>query len=189
MKKVNISVPQLLIEFISVVFAVLLALGLNSHKQSRDTRQAATAMKSAIINECKKNLGKIDSVLIKNRDYEAFLDSLVRVDEDKISGLYFSYSFQLLTNGAWVITQNSSAANSLDQGFLLDAADIYHSQEFFHDFSTQFFQNVGMILANDDQRRESNLVHSLYYNVNVMNSTASELKKDYLSFLAKHDMP
>ncbi len=189
MKKVNISVPQLLIEFLSVVFAVLLALGLNSYKQSRDVRQSANTLRSAIISECKKNLSKIDSVLIKNRDYEAFLDSLVRLDEDKVSGLYFSYSFQLLTNGAWVITQNSSAANTIDQEFLLDAADIYHSQEFFHDFSTQFFQNVGMILSNDDQRKESNLVHSLYYNVNVMNSTASELKKDYVSFLAKYDMP
>lgn len=187
MKKLNLSIPQLLIEFISVVFAVLLALGLNSYKQSRDVREDALSLHAAILSEFKENLNKIDSVLIKNREYEEFLDSLVHLEDDKIKSFYFSYSFQMLTSSAWSITQNSDAANQMDQEFLLKAADIYQTQEFFHEYSTQFFQNVGVMIANLGENTEPRMVRSLYYNVNVMNTSAKGLKKDYEEFLEDYD--
>lgn len=185
MKK--ISVPQLILEFISVVFAVLLALGLNSFKQSLDQKASARQLKNAIISECERNLIKLDSVFSKNQGYAEYLDSLVRLEPEDITGFYFTFEFELLTNGAWQIAQNNTDINRLDPEFLLNAADLYHMQDFYTEFSSNVFQNVGNTLIQKDKVSNANMAISMYYNVNVMFNAATDLKKSYKEFLEKYD--
>ncbi len=182
----NISFTQVAIEFISVVFAVLLALGLNSYKQTLDTEKEAQILKDAILGECKSNLVKIDSILIKNQEYRDFLDSIVRLEESEFQ-FYFSYEFELLTKGAWEIAQNHSAINTLDPKFVLTVSDLYNSQSFYLDYSSFVFKSVGEQLAHKKSLSEKDIAMAMYYNMSVMNSYAESLKTNYIELLQNYE--
>jgi hypothetical protein len=189
MKKLvkKFSFTQLLLEFVSVVFAVLLALGLNTYKESQDNKLDAELLKASILKECAINKEKIDSILINNQQYHDVLDSLVRLDDDQITGFYFTYDYELLTNGAWQIAMNNPAIKELNQEFLTEAADIYQSQDFYLDFSKRVFENIGIFLSRKDELEEANLALSMYYNIGVMNNSARSLRDDYSNFIMKYD--
>ena len=177
---------QIISEFISVVFAVLLALGLNSYKQNVDAEAEAERIKDSIIKEVELNLSRVDSTLYKNQDYANYLDSLVRMDPDDGNGFYFAYDFELLTSSAWQLSQNNSVTNSLNEDLLIEAAAIYQTQSFYQNFSEKMFQSIGQLLAQQDQLKESDMILSMYYNIGVMNSVAEDLKSKQENFLSKH---
>ncbi len=188
MKKLRskISLPSLILEFISVVFAVLLALGLNSYKQSKDDDNKASSLRSSIINECKVNQVKVDSVLVKNQAYFDLLDSLVRLDREDVHNVPFQYEFDLLTNAAWQIAQNDNSSNLLGQQFLLDASDIYQHQSFFMEFTSSFFENMAGYVLDQDNTPPYDMALALYFNMNVMFSACEELQGKYDKFLATY---
>ncbi len=183
------AIAQIAFEFISIVFAVMLALGLNSFKQSIDAENEANKIKRSIVRECRYNLIKLDSTLILNEEYASYLDSLVQLESDEIEGLYFAYEFQLLTNSAWQLSQNNSVTNNLEEDFLITAADIYQMQSFYQDFSEKTFQNIGLLLARQSELEPSDLVLSMYYNLSVINNTAQGLKNSFNEFLSQYETP
>lgn len=181
------AIARIAFEFISVVFAVLLALGLNSYKQSVDAEDEALILKSSILKECTENLIKIDSFRINNSEYYSYLDSLVNLGEDEVDDFFFQANIELLTNGAWTIAQNNSSINRLNQEFLIEAAEIYQTQEFYSEFSVSFFENVGNYLNRQDEVTPYTTALSLYFNMNVLNNSAEELSKQYMRFLRRYD--
>lgn len=182
----KISIPNLIIEFVSVVFAVLLALGLNSYKQSLDNEAAAEAMKKAIISECHQNYLKTDSLITNNREYSILLDSLVQLNSEDIPHVPFFYHFELLTHGAWEAAQRGNNMQDIDPQFLLDAADIYHTQQFYTDFASSFFGNVGSFLAHQNSLDQANMALAMYYYTGVLNNSVDDLRLKYEGFLAKY---
>ena len=186
MKMKNIPFGQLAMEFVSVVFAVILALGLNSYKQALDAESEAIVLKNSIIKECQENLIKVDSMLIKNQDYANYLDSLVSLDPDDVQGVKFIYEIELLTDAAWVIAQNNAAINKLDQDFLISSAEIYQTQVFFTEFSRSFFQNLGIMATQQDETPPYSTALSLYFNISVINNGANDLKQSYQELITKY---
>ncbi|MEQ9467005.1 MAG: hypothetical protein RLN88_06300 [Ekhidna sp.] len=170
------ALTQIAFEFLSIVFAVLLALGLNSYKQSIDLEKDAKTLKKSILLECRNNYARIDSTMYMNKDFYNYIDSLVRLNPDDITNVSFNYGFELLANSAWNIAQNNKAINALDQQFLLDAADIYHTQEFYTEFTSSFYQNMGQHITQMDEIPPYNTALSFYYSLNVMNSAAGDLQ-------------
>lgn len=188
MKKLfkKISLPQLLLEFVSVVFAVLLALGMNTYKEQKKNEVAAETLRRSIITECLNNQSKIDSVLIKNQVYHDYLDSLIKLNPEDIEGFYFAYDYELLTNSAWQIALNNPAITEIDQEFLTNAADIYQAQDFYLDFSKRVFENIGLFLSRKNELEEASLALSMYYNIGVMNNSAYSLQSEYEVFLNEY---
>lgn len=185
----NISPAQVAIEFVSVVFAVLLALGLNSWKENKANEEAALLLKSNILDELKKNQSLIDLTLENNKEYFSYLDSIITVPRAEVQGIYFEFNYENLTNGAWVIAQNSPAIHNLDSEFLKEVADIYQAQIFYDEFARQFFQNVSQLVSQIEIIPDGNLAISVYYSINVMRSSATDLQADYKEILEKHDTP
>ena len=189
MKVKKIPFGQLAMEFISVVFAVLLALGMNSYKQSLDTQSEADLIKKSILLECKNNYANIDSTLVANQEFYDYVDSLVHLDPEDVNNVSFNYSFELLNNAAWKIALNNKAVNYIDQEFLIIAAGIYHTQEFYTDFTSSFYQNLAEHVTRMDEVPPYNTALSFYYSLNVMNSSAHELQSRYQEFIDKYDVP
>lgn len=187
MKKKTLG--QIAFEFVSIVFAVLLALGLSTYKNSIDLENESNNVRQNIITEFKKNLQNVDTIIINNTVYSNYLDSLVSLPSDEVESFYFNYEFELLTHSAWDIAQNSSATNLIETQFLLDAADIYHQQEFLEGFAGNVFENIGNAIMRKNELQEYNLALSVYFNVSLMNDVSSNLKTDYLEFLEKYDNP
>ncbi len=181
------ALAQIAFEFISIVFAVLLALGLSTYKNSIDMENEAMSVRQNIIKEFQTNLQKIDSVLIKNSVYTSYLDSIVQLQPETVNSFYFDYDFELLTHSAWDIAQNNNSTSLIETQFLLDAADIYHMQNFLEGFAGSVFENIGMALMRKNELQDYNMALSVYYSVNLMNNVSASLKESYTEFLDNYD--
>lgn len=183
----SISLSQIIIEFVSVIFAVLFALGINSYRESRNQKKEATNLKMAILNEFKNNQVKIDSMLVRNKEYYDYLDSLVKMDRSEVKSVQFIYNLDLLTSAAWHLVQSNSASNQIDQEFLLDAAELYQTQDFFINYASGFFQNVGALLKDQNNTSDYDTAMSLYFHMNVLMSSANGLSKGYQDFITTYN--
>ena len=181
------ALTQIAFEFLSIVFAVLLALGLNSYKQSIDLEKDAEVLKKSILLECRNNYARIDSTMQMNEDFSNYIDSLVRLNPEDVEGVSFNYGFELLSNSAWNIAQNNKAINALDQQFLLDVADIYHTQAFYTEFTSSFYQKIGQHITQMDAIPPYNTALSFYYSLNVMNSAADDLQSKLAVLFDSYD--
>lgn len=185
MAKKRISVRQIATEFFSVVFAVLLALALNSYKQERDLKKETTILSEKIIIECQKNLEKLDSVIIENTAFKFYLDSITETNVD--GGFRLAFSSELLTQSAWEYTQASKSYTYVPKEFLDDAIELYEIQSFYMEISNNMIDNMGqMLLLSDQVETKTMLIASRYYLTNILNAS-SQLKESYIEFLMNHN--
>lgn len=178
------SIWQVVFEFLSIVFAVMLALGLNSYKQNQDLKEESEVLSNKILRECQKNFVNLDSVLIENKEFMVYLDSMRKLKDVEAFGLNFSN--ELLSGSAWRFTQASRSFQLMDQEFLDDATELYELQNYYMEISNQMFQNLGeMQLRVDDLTPETMISTSHYYLTNIL-GVAEDLNENYKNFLKKH---
>ncbi len=182
----QISIPQLIMEFVSVVFAVLLALGLNSYKQSKDSEKKAQIIRKSIITEEINNQKLLGSMLINNQEYLAHLDSLHNLPRENVTAVGFEFDFELVTDAAWQLASNNPATSEIEQQFLIEVAGIYQQQKFYLDFSIGFFGTLGEASILWGQTDPYDMTQSLFFNVGTMVSSANELMEGYEDFLSKY---
>lgn len=179
------SIWKIVFEFLSIVFAVLLALGLNSYKQNFDLKKESKVLTEKILIECRKNLTKLDTVIYQNQDFRMYLDSVRTLE--KVDGFRFDFSNELLSSSAWQFTQVSRSFQLMDQSFLDDATELYEVQNYYMDISNQMFQNLGDMIMKIDEAGSKNIIStSHYYLTNILQS-ADQLQKMYRNFLEKHE--
>lgn len=175
---------QIIFEFISIVFAVMLALGLNSYKQNLDLKSESALLTEKILIECERNFQEIDSVIIINEGYLTYLDSLRQIDDiEKVSSFQISFASELMTSSAWKFTQASNAYTFIDPEFLNEATILYEQQDYYMLISNQMFQNLGEMLIND--LKSEVMVNTSYYYMSNMLATTRDLKQTYQEFLAR----
>jgi len=177
------SFLPLVLEFISVVFAVLLALGLNSYKQQSDLRDEAKTLTEKIVSECKRNLDLLEVVNAENHNYLNYLDSLSS-SKQEITSFRIELSGELLHSSAWNYTQNSPAFNYIDSQLLEKTTEVYETQEYFMKVSGLMFQSIGeMQMLSDNIEAKTLLKTCHYYTRNVVN-TGQQLEEVYKQLLA-----
>lgn len=178
------ALAQIGFEFISIVFAVLLALGLNSYKQNLDLKEESEIIKGKILSECAKNSMKLDSVLIQNQSFMDYLDSLRNLK--RIEGFGFNFSSELLASSSWKIAQTSSAIHLIDQNFLDDATEMYEVQQYYMNISNQMFQNLGDMLMKVDLVEPKIMVLTSHYYLSNILVASKQLQENYKDFLSKY---
>lgn len=178
------AIWQIVFEFLSIVFAVLLALGLNSYKQSRDLQAESEALKLQITQECESNLEKINWILERNGEFKSYLDSLRK--EENVKGFSFNYSNEFLSSSIWNSSQGSSAFHTIDPDFLSGAAEIYELQDFYMSNTNDLLKTFGDILMQLDNDNTNKMIHVAHYYLTNILSTAAELQETYEEFLAQY---
>lgn len=178
------AIAQIAFEFLSIVFAVLLALGLNSYKQNSDLQSESQLLEKNILEECHTNLLKLDSTIQENENFQLYLDSLLASDE--IESFEFNFQNKLLSSIAWNFTKSSKSFQFMDSDFLTNAAEVYENQDYYMDISNQMFEHLGdMILQIDNIEPRTLTLTGNYYLSNLINA-AIELRSNYQRFLKKH---
>lgn len=185
MAKQQLSFWPLFLEFISVVFAVLLALGLNSYKQTHDLKKESDTLSKKIIAECTRNLEELDSVNIDNNKYLAYLDSILVSNED-IRSFRIDINGELLNSSAWKYTQNSPAFNHIDNQLLDKATQVYELQEYYMKVSGQMFETIGQMQMFSDNIESNTLLKTCHYYTRNVVSAGEQLEKAYEEILADH---
>lgn len=185
MSKKQISFWPLFTEFLSVVFAVLLALGLNSYKQNNDLKEEGALLSQKILAECQRNLNELDSVNAQNQAYLEYLDSLI-TQGDEVSGFSIDFNGELLTSSAWKYTQGSRAFNYIDSDLLNDATVVYELQDYYMKVSGDMFQNIGDMVLNSDNVKSLTLIKTSHYFTRNAHEAGRQLENAYIELLADH---
>ncbi len=179
------SLWQIVFEFLSIVFAVLLALGLNSYKENKDLQEESEVLSNKILIECAKNLGKLETVIQQNREFMVYLDSMRRLE--KAGGFGFNFSNELLSSSAWKFTQVSKSFQLMDQEFLDDATELYEIQAYYMEISNQLFQDLGTMLLQVERTEPKTIINTCHYYLTNILSVADGLKSTYDEFLQKYE--
>lgn len=185
MAKKQVSFWTLLFEFVSVVFAVLLALGLNSYKQTLDLQNESKLLSSKILAECSRNLLEIDSV---NRQNETYLNNLYALltSEKEIEGFSIDFKSELLTSSSWQYTQTSPAFNYIDGSLINDATEVYELQTYYMKVSSDMFQNIGEMVLYSDDIMPKTLVKTSHYFTRNAHQAGLALENAYRTLLNDH---
>ncbi len=180
------SLWPIVFEFLSIVFAVLLALGLNSYKENWDLQKESEVLSKKIILECRKNSSKLDSVITQNQAFKSYLDSLLA--QETVTDFSFDFNNKLLSASAWKFTQISRSFPLMDQEFLDYATEMYEVQNYYMTISNNMFQNLGeMIMKAENTEPRIFVLVSHYYLTNILDA-ALALRKTYQGFLNEYDI-
>ncbi|MEO9485421.1 MAG: hypothetical protein ABJG47_18320 [Ekhidna sp.] len=178
------ALTQIAFESLSIVFAVLLALGLNSYKQAWDLQRESQLLKKNILKECRSNLEKLEVAIQENEDFQLFIDSLLQSDE--IRGFHFSYNNELLSSISWNFTKTSRSFQYMDPVFLTEAAEVYENQDYYMQIANQMFEHLGDMIMQVDNIKPRTLTQTGNYYLSNLISASKNLQEDYQNFLDKN---
>ena len=176
---------QVLFEFLSIVFAVLLALGLNTFKQNMDQKNESELLRDKIIAECKQNLSRLDSAIMENSAMLDYLDSLATLEE--IDELNVEMNTQLLTSSAWTFTQSSQSYHYMDTDFLDEATEMYEIQRYYTQMSSRLFEKFGDMLLKVNELETEDFINTIRYYLSNLLNASRELQEYYNYFVEEYE--
>ncbi len=154
--KIKQQILKLLWEIPAVVIAVLLALGVNTWKESRSERSAATESLKAIISELAANEASILEFRNDNQAYldqwQAVLDSMERNNITNIEDAQFDFSFRILSSAVWETSQTKEIAKYHNPNIVRDIAKLYNIQQLLDDI---WHTQLNKISSLEFHRQES----------------------------------
>jgi hypothetical protein len=187
MKVSKQGIGKIAVEFISVVFAVLLALGLNHWRENKINEQLAADSYQRIQREVEDNITELDSSLLefdqfieKIKAERALLDSL----GDHYNRVSWSYSHPVLSIDAWRTATITNAILNMDPDLVEDLADVYAVQEMYMEFGFKFFDRAAeMARFRDDPEIMIEIIQTHYA---ISKSIAESLREGYGDFVEQY---
>ncbi len=181
------NVGKIAIEFISVVFAVLLALGLNHWRENTLNEQLAKDSYERIQREIDDNIAELDSSLVEfDRYIEEIQNEKLQLDSLGVEykGVSWSYSHPVLSIDAWKAATITNAVLNMDPDLVEDLADVYAIQEMYMEFGFKFFDRAAeMARFRDDPETMIEIIRSHF---EISKSIAQSLRKGYGDFLEEY---
>lgn len=181
------NIGKIAVEFVSVVFAVLLALGLNHWRENTINEQLATDSYQRIKNEINDNVAELDSSLVEFDQYleqiakeKVLLDSLA----DDYKGVNWEYAHPVLSIDAWKAATITNAVLNMDPDLVEDLADVYAIQEMYMEFGFNFFDRVAEMARFKDEPRI--LIEIIQTHYSISKSIAQSLRNGYQDFLDEY---
>lgn len=178
------NIGKIAVEFVSVVFAVLLALGLNHWRENKLNEQLAEDSYRRIQREIKDNIAELDSSLV---EFDQYIDEIgtERVLLDSLGDAYgtlnWSYSHPVLSIDAWKTATITNAVLNMDPDLVEDLADVYAVQEMYMEFGFKFFDRAAELSRfRDDPETMIGIIQTHYV---ISKSIAQSLRDGYRDFL------
>lgn len=143
--------PEILLEAASVVFAVLLALGVNEWRQSRADADLAATARRMVIEEVRANRAEVTRALDAHRALAASILGTVerlRAAEAEPSGdagIDLSFSLAETSAAAWETARATEATRHLDFEWVSRAARAYNLQDVHAQVQTRFLDAMASI--------------------------------------------
>jgi hypothetical protein len=140
--RIRAKLPELVIESVSVVLAVLLALVANEWRQNRANRKLADRALIGIEQELRSNLQALEGNTPNHeemlRQLESGIDMLRRNEQD------FSVDATLLVStqsaSAWQTAQLTGAVNHMDYAVVVRLSELYSLQSFYSEVQSRLVE-------------------------------------------------
>jgi len=156
--------PTLVVEAISVVFAVSLALAINEWRQGREEGRIASEAMDRLRIEIQQNHDNLAGVL---DEQAGAIDVLAAVIEDLVAGrepdgdLAFNFRTEQVRSAAWETALLTQAVRFIDFELVSSAADIYELQELVSAGVQRVLDRMSTLGASEGEQlvRDLRLVH------------------------------
>ena len=170
------GLSRIIFEFLSIVVAVVLAMGLTEWRQDYLNRQLAEKSFQNIVAEISENLESLrsDSVRIA-RDRE-FMTKWVRdwVSEGAPGPFEAGFRLSILSTAAWEVAKVNQSLTHLSNERNMAMAEIYALQDFYTVKASAVFDLMGSLqgVARDQTSEEFfQVVQKLRYHMNLVFNT------------------
>ncbi|HSK77518.1 MAG TPA: hypothetical protein VLQ45_13795 [Thermoanaerobaculia bacterium] len=176
------KLPELLLEAVSVVFAVLLALAVDEWRETRSRNALAARARASILEEIRSNESKLRNTRDNNRALLQRIEealSRVKQREPEIS-LEFNFKIALLSSAAWQTAQMTQAANLMDFDWLRGVSNAYEFQEIYLTSQSTVvdrISGISEILEDDPQRMLTIIAERLRTTLSIQDSVLEEYAK------------
>lgn len=139
-KTTSLFNSRILIEFLSIAFAVFLALLVNQWKENRHNKKLAEVSLENIRLEINNNKNTIEEMLPMHEKIIVKLDSLQVLVENNIviDSNDLNINFQLISNTAWDAAQLTQAIAYIDVETVMDISMLYKLQDYFQNFVKEY---------------------------------------------------
>lgn len=174
---------SLLLEAITIIFAVLVALAVDSWKEDADRRHEVNMAMASIKKEIESNLKGCIEVLSENTHMVDELNqSIALYEQGSSKTIRLGIVLAELIDVAWLTTNSNQVVSWFEQDVLFSIGKVYHEQELydvqikhFRDFSLSYSPEMSIISKAKYQRRY----------LNSMNVRVKELIGHYQQYLEK----
>ena len=179
-------------EFMSIVVAVVLAMGLTEWRQDYLNQRLANKSFGNILVEIRENLEQMkeDSARIaKDRE---FMTDWVRkkVREEEAPDFQASFRLSILSEAAWEVAQLNQSMTHLSNEQNMETAEIYALQRFYGQKAAQVFDLMGMLQSearDQDSEEFFKVVQKLRYHLSLVFNTVKAYIGGCEEFLAKYE--
>ena len=149
------SISKILLEMFSVVFAIILALGVNEWRESAANKKLARGALIKIENEIKSNRDIVKKMLAHNRKYaekqkiafESIKEEIKKrkankTEEQILSKFPFAFMTQTVKNTAWHSANLTHAVEYLDFSIVEALSATYGAQESYSRFNESMLEKL-----------------------------------------------
>jgi hypothetical protein len=180
------KLPELLLEAGSVVFAVLLALGVDEWRERRNQEALAERARVSILEEIRANREELRNTREANRallqKIEAALPRLAedpgaRLEEGSDVQLAINYQLALLSSAAWQTAQMTQAAHFIDYDWVTRVSRVYDQQALYLTSQSgivELISSLAEMEQDDPHRMFTIMLHRLRINLDLQEALLAE---------------
>lgn len=141
MSRIREKLPELLLEAVSVVFAVVIALGVDEWWEDRENLEMAGRALDAIVAEVQDNR---DELLEGREANEALLERAVRVAsaDTVVEDLTLGYQYALLSEAGWETARVTQSTHYIPLATVQRITQVYAMQQLFRTSQDQVLQVI-----------------------------------------------
>ena len=180
----NINFKSFILETITIVFAVLVALAVDSWKEELDRQDAVDIALVSITEEIKRNLaGSIRTLSYNQNTVKDLALKIKQFREGKSKDLSLGgYVLTEITGVAWQATNSTQVSSWFKPDMLFELGRIYHEQKLYDDLIKRI---RSFHFSLDPETPDIKRIKYRYRHLKNMNDRAEELIELYQAFIEK----
>lgn len=188
----RLNIQRLIFEFISVSFAVLIALLVNQWREDHNNSELAEKAIYNIKQELQENKDVMDILIPSHKSILSHIDSIIRRKEKNISTMDSNISIDvtLISSSAWEMAEITNAIFYLDFDDANKMAKVYNLQSYYESIIKQFILKNSYTYQSDQDleflRNNKQFLESIipleenlqnYFNLLLKNVVVEEIKE------------
>ena len=197
--KLRWKLAEIAIETAMIVFAVLVALGVEEWREERQLHSLADRARVAVDLELQQNLTEFrraEAKLIEGREEIAnAMQVVIEIQRGTRPSTDFELGFTLgfpeVSAAAWRVAQVSQAATYLDYDWLVERARQYDALERYLDFQDQVITAVGLVAATGDEEEDTDdaiiALRQVYGRLEILLQLHASLQEGMATYLRESD--
>lgn len=187
----KLNAKRAIIEFSSIVIAVILAMSLSEARQNYLNDRLAEKSFENIVLEVQKNREDLKADSVKISKDLAFIQQWISdvMEKRKPETFNAGFSFSFLNTSAMEVAEINKSLAFLSTQKNMDIAEIYATQKFYSEHGAKMFDVMGELVGQISNPNLSELlpdVFTLRFHLNIIKSTIKAYMVESSSFLEKY---